>query len=84
MISNMVVANALEWWEVNSGIIAAGVGADEWRKFRNHWLRAQGISGIIKNGKQSKSIPPWWADGTEFWFADSIDEQLFLHRWSNK
>ena len=82
MISNMVVANALEWWEPNSGIVGASV--PEWRKARNHWLRAQGVSGIIKDGKRSKSIPSWWTDGTEFWFADSIDEQIFLNRWSKQ
>jgi hypothetical protein len=77
-VSNVIVGNAIAWWEPNSGTVARRV---EHRATRNKWLRAQGIGGVVKDGKQSKTIPDWWGDGTEFWFADEIDEQIFLDRW---
>ena len=79
MISNIIVGNALNWWSPNSGVEDSPVAI--WRKARNEWLRAQGIRGIIKDGKRSRSIPPWWADGTQFWFDDEIDEQIFTDKW---
>jgi len=80
MISNTVVGNAIEWWDKNSGVPTTPVST--WRAERNHWLRGQGVCGIIKEGKKSRSIPPWWGDGTEFWFDDDIDEQIFIDKWS--
>jgi hypothetical protein len=80
MISNLVVGNAIEWWDKYGVVPTTPISI--WRKYRNHWLRAQGICGIIKAGKKSRSIPDWWEDGTEFWFDDDIDEQIFFDKWS--
>lgn len=77
MVSNIIVANALTWW-CNTN---PDYPIKEWREVRNKWLRAQGVCGIIKGGKKSKSIPPWWGDGTQFWFDDGIDEQIFIDKW---
>jgi hypothetical protein len=78
-VSNVIVGNAIEWFEPNSGVVDAPVA--EWRTARNKWLRAQGMGGVMKDGKQSRTIPKWWGDGTEFWFADEIDEQIFVDKW---
>lgn len=80
MISTDIVGNAIDWWDRYSGVPATPV--KNWRESRNHWLRAQGVCGIIKNGKTSRSIPNWWEQATMFWFADEIDEQIFIDKWS--
>ena len=80
-VSAITVGNALWWFEPNSGLDNPPVKL--WRTARNKWLRAQGMGGIIKNGKQSKSFPSWWGSDSEFWFADSIDEQVFADKWKS-
>ena len=76
-VSNVIVGNAIEWWVDTN----PDYPIFEWRKERNKWLRAQGIAGVMKDGKKSKTIPNWWGDGTEFWFTDEIDEQIFVDKW---
>lgn len=79
-VSATIVGNAIEWFDRNSGLSDPPVKV--WRDARNKWLRAQGMSGIMKDGKHSKSIPPWWGSDSEFWFADDIDEQIFVDMWT--
>lgn len=55
--------------------------AAEWRKERNAWMRSQGIGGIVKDGKRSKSIPNWWPSTSEFWFTDEEKEAEFLRNY---
>lgn len=78
MISNTIIGNALEHWLNNDGKGCNALPAKEWRKCRNDWLRSQGIGGIIKNNKQSKSIPDWWEMGTQFWFLTEDQEKSFI------
>lgn len=77
MISNTIIGNALEHWLANEGKGCDTLRAKEWRKERDAWLRSQGVGGIIKNNKQSKSIPDWWGSGTQFWFLSEDQEKSF-------
>lgn len=58
--------------------------AAEWRAHRNRRLREVGVGGVIKNGKRSRSIPPWWTPDTEVWFDTEAAEAEFTNRLSAK
>jgi len=78
MITAYTLSVGLEEFEKT---LKEGFSSKEWRDSRNQWMREQGIGGIIKDGKRSKSIPPWWGSISEFWFIDDESEKEFLRRY---
>lgn len=78
-VSTGFIANALEWFTKNTNTPSTPVS--EWRKARNEFLKSEGVGGVVKNGKNSKSFPPWWGITTQFWFADPIKEKDFVDKW---
>lgn len=80
MVDATIIGNALSWFEKNQ---SPPTDAKGWRRARNEWLRLQGVGGVVKNGKNSKSIPEWWGSCTSFWFTEEKDEKEFIKRFSN-
>jgi len=78
MVTTYSVGIALQWWHDNAA--PDGLTAVR-RKARNVWMRQQGISGVVRGGRQYKSIPDWWEMGTTFWFADPKQEAEFVAKW---
>jgi hypothetical protein len=81
MVDNNIIGNSLSFLY---STIGRNIKAKEWCDLRNQFLREQGIGGVIKGTKKSKSIPSWWPEGTEFWFAEPELEILFILKWSSK
>lgn len=78
-VSTDIVGNAINWLDANrsnSSMLAA-----DWRKVRNQFLKDEGVGGVVKNGKNSKSFPPWWGMDTEFWFESPEKEKDFVDKW---
>ena len=74
-----LIGNALKWFEENSGVPSTPVS--NWRKARNEWLNKEGVGGIIKLDKKSKTFPDWWGSNSEFWFKCPIKEKEFKQKW---
>jgi hypothetical protein len=82
MVDNIIVRRAVARWH-REILETDNLSTQEWKLARNEWLRGQGIGGIIIGTKRNKSktIPSFWGSGTQFWFADSEAEIVFILKW---